>query len=99
MLKLTASLNQAISSYYHLDPSAPSLISSFLATKNVWYFSIVRYSQRFGQGKIVVLNANGPDYVSGLKSLASGWIKSIGGVPQGNHEITRLEKIISEPTP
>jgi hypothetical protein len=101
MLKLTAALNQAISSYYRSDPCAPSLISSFLPAKKAtakhgeWYFSIVRYTLKFGRGKYVVINGKGHDYVEGLKALASDWLLSIGNTTNTN-ELVRLQKILLE---
>ena len=95
MLKLTAALNQAISSYYRNDYSAPSLITSYLPKKGEWYFSIVRYSLKFGQGKFVVMNGKGVDYTEGLLALASNWLQSIGNA-SATPELTRLSKIVSE---
>jgi len=100
MLKLTAALNQAISSYYRQDPCSPSLISSFLPARKStphgqWYFSIVRYTLKFGQGKCVVINGKGGDYVEGLKSLASDWLQSIGN-NSTTPELVRLQKILLE---
>jgi hypothetical protein len=94
MLKLTAALNQAISHYYRNDPSTPSLISSYLPKKGEWYFSIVRYSRKFGTGKIVVLSNKGSDYVEGLRTLAANWMQSIGNVNTGR-ELARLQKILA----
>jgi hypothetical protein len=95
MLKLTASLNQAISQYYLNDPSSPSLITSYLPKNGEWYFSIVRYSHKFGGGKYLVLNGKGRDYVEGLKELATNWLQSIGNVTS-SAELSRLQKILSE---
>lgn len=101
MLKLTAALNQAISSYYRSDPCSPSLISSFLPTKKStamhgeWYFSIVRYTRKFGLGKQVVTNGKGTDYVEGLKAIASNWLQAIGN-NNSTRDLVRLQKILLE---
>jgi hypothetical protein len=96
MLKLTAALNQAISAYYQNDLSAPSLITSYIAKTGEWYFSIARYSRRFGAGKYIVVNGKGKDYTEGLKALASDWLRYIGG-PSKHSDVKRLQKILNEP--
>ena len=95
MLKLTAALTQAISAYYRLDPSAPSLITAYLNKTGEWYFSIVRYTRRFGFGKTVVINGKGTDYTEGLKTLAFNWMQSIGNATV-EPELVRLQKILAE---
>lgn len=36
------------------DPSAPSVVFSFLKDKNAWYVAVVRYKSKFGKDKFNV---------------------------------------------
>jgi len=38
-------------STFRSDPSAPSLVVSWIEQKQQWYISAVRYRQRMGEGK------------------------------------------------
>jgi hypothetical protein len=53
------------------DPSTASVTLSWLEGRNVWYGSVVRYTERFGEGKQVVAKTTHPDLEIVLRCLAS----------------------------
>lgn len=52
-------LTKAVTAIYADDPSAPSVLMAWVESKQVFYGSIVRYRERFGGGKQVVIKADG----------------------------------------
>lgn len=60
---------------YDSDPSSPSLIVSWLADLQQWYFSFVRYSEKFGKGKYVVHRVLNSDFSKGAEQIL-GLIKA-----------------------
>jgi hypothetical protein len=55
------------------DPSTPSVVVSRLKTGES-YVSLVRYRERFGDGKFVVLNARAPTLAEALRKLANDYL-------------------------
>lgn len=51
------------------DPSAPSVTVSWLPDRQAYYASVVRYAERFGQGKYVVWSCSGPNLDECLQYL------------------------------
>lgn len=65
-------LTKAISFQFKEDKTAPGLTIS--ALKIGYYCSIVRYSQAFGKGKIVVCKAKSDTLPAALKIVASEFL-------------------------
>lgn len=49
-----AELIQLVVGTFPEDPSAPSVVFSYIKAKESWYISIVRYKEKFGKDKYVV---------------------------------------------
>lgn len=84
---------------YSDDPSAPSVVLSYLADRERWYASAIRYCRRYGEGKVVVCNATGESLEAVLASLASelGRIWSLQASPL-QFEFIVAEEYDSEPS-
>lgn len=52
-------LCKRVTEMFSEDPSAPSVLCSWIADKEHFYCSVVRYSESFGRGKQVVHKATG----------------------------------------
>lgn len=66
-------LTQAIVEQWPTDPTTPGVVCSYLPYKSPeerFYISIVRYEQRFGQGKRVVFNAEGASFDDAARKVA-----------------------------
>jgi hypothetical protein len=66
-------LTKAAVSYFELDPSKPSIATSWLGEEKGWYMSVVRYHQRFGEGKEVFVKAMHKEYAVCLQQLAEAF--------------------------
>jgi len=108
MLKLIAAFNQALTEAYGKDPSAPSLIMSYLPNKR-WYCSVVRYRNAFGGQKQVVVNRQHAELPMALRELATAWLTYEEAFPSalragaitecGKRRNASLRKIANEPLP
>lgn len=64
-------LIRSLATKYSGDPSAPSVVLSYLADRERWYASAVRYCEKYGGAKVVVCNATSESLEGTLSSLAS----------------------------
>lgn len=62
---------------YKDDPSYPSLVLSYIWSDRKWYASIVRYTEKWGKGKVVVMNVTSNYLLVTLARLVLGWLGSI----------------------
>jgi hypothetical protein len=65
-------LVRAVCAAYPTDPSKPSVLLSCLADGG-FYASVVRYRERFGEGKFVVCNARDASLSEVVVKLAHNW--------------------------
>ena len=75
--KATASLEQltkAAVEQYQSDPSAASVVVSYLMEKEVWYVSVCRYKARYGEQKVVVCNAQDADLSVAIHQCATKFL-------------------------
>lgn len=63
-------LVKSLVSRFSGDPSAPSVVLSWLEDRQRWYASAVRYIEKFGCGKHVVTKATGDSLEETLGNLA-----------------------------
>lgn len=68
---LLQELIQSVVLKYPDDPSAPSVVLSWLEDRQRWYASAVRYTEKFGRGKVVMCSATGESLEEALMLLAS----------------------------
>ena len=61
MDKTLADIIQLLCRTFPDDPSAPSLVVSWLEEHKQWYIAVVRYRQRFGQGKRILTRNSSTD--------------------------------------
>lgn len=66
-------LTLAVCAEYPDDPSTPSVVLSVLKDGS-WYGSIVRYSQKFGEGKNVLCRETAPSLSEVVEKLAKSWL-------------------------
>lgn len=59
---------------YRSDASSPSLVLSYLWNDRKWYASIVRYKEKWGKGKEVVMNVTSSYLLVVLARLTIGWL-------------------------
>lgn len=64
-------LIKSLVSRFSDDPTAASVVLSWLEDRQRWYASAVRYTERYGAGKHVVAKATGESIEEALGSLAS----------------------------
>jgi hypothetical protein len=62
-----------ICKFYKNDLSSPSIVLSYLPDMT-YYVSIVRYTERLGQGKQVIAKARNVDMYAALESALLEWI-------------------------
>jgi len=63
---------RAVSELYPFDRTSPGIVLSYLKNEN-FYVSLCRYSGSFGNGKMVLLNAQGDTIDTALAELISKW--------------------------
>lgn len=85
-VELLQTLVAAVVNEFPRDPSAPSILISWLQRDQLWYASIVRYARAFGEGKTVVVNVKAASVGEALKRLAKAWI----GDPEPKKKLQRL---------
>ncbi len=56
------------------DPSTAGVVVAWLSDKEVFYASVVRYSDRFGKGKYVHSAATSVDLASALSAIQEGFV-------------------------
>ena len=88
------SLIFAICEYYEKDPTAPSVIISYLRDKQSWYASVVRYHGRFADGKEVVISAQYRELEGALETLSQKWLISIGKGPAVNRLDKKIDALV-----
>ena len=64
-------LVKSLVSKYPDDPSSPSIVLSYLEDRQRWYASAVRYTERYGEGRVVVARATEESLEAALGLLAS----------------------------
>lgn len=74
-------LIKAVCEKYRKDPSAPSVVSSWLAAERVWYASIVRYRSKYGEDKLVVCHAKDANLEATYRLLCFEFLKEIDQGP------------------
>jgi hypothetical protein len=70
---LTPILIRSVHRRYKNDPSAPSLTIAWIGHEQRWYISVCRYTQKFGQGKEVVMNVYGESLNLSVVRMALTW--------------------------
>lgn len=75
-------LTQALTEKYKSDPSAPSLLISWL--NNRYYVSLVHYTHSFGQGKNVLISYEGYNLKELLIKLGKALVET---------KVTALDKL------
>ena len=77
-LKTLKLLVRAIVELWKGDPSAPSITLSFLPDHGEWYASIVRYREKYGMAKQVMVNVTGESLEAVVLRLAQLFIDATG---------------------
>jgi len=96
MLKTYAALCQSVTKFYETDPTTAGVITSWLPDKQKWYFSVVRFRQRYGRNKQVVCSAMSDHFDRGLKTVAKKWLDATHDVEiVGRDPRRRLLKILA----
>ncbi len=72
-------LTREVCTYYKDDKSYPSIVTSELVKKELYYVSIVRYHEHQGQGKEVILKSTGVSLAGCYKQLLDDFRALIRG--------------------
>jgi len=89
-------LIKALVKCYSDDGSAPSIITSWLAARGVFYVSLVRYDGKYGRGKRVVLNCTSGDLTVVLRDIACQWLTTIENVVDTEPEYRALRSFMTD---
>jgi len=85
-LDLIKSLSKSLTEKYGKEPSAPSLLISWLGSS--WYVSLVKYNGSYGTQKQVLISIEDYDLTKSLKLLANNWINA------QTSELDKLKKLL-----
>lgn len=61
--------------------TAPSVVSSWLEDKKVYYASLVRYNEAFGRGREVIIATTHEDLETAFRNLAERFLVILGKGP------------------
>jgi hypothetical protein len=83
-------LIKALCEYYVSDLTAPSVITSWLSEKKLWYVALHRFNGPFAQGREILFNTVNPDFEEAIKDVSQKFLVLIGRGPAVQHLVEKL---------
>lgn len=71
-------LQKAVCDHYKSDPTSAVVNCAWIEKRSVWYMSVCRYCDAYGESKEVVAKAEHCDWIKCFMQLAKEWLVRTG---------------------